>query len=137
MTENSGEIVFWTLRKKFIDSSVSMPEKSRQVMYYSLAIGHHVGVIDCLNVALRCPLQEYREWIDLLSDEQARRKMAGVLTFGEIVIDASHTAMLTHAFATLADDGAAPRKSLSIQFIHLLDDIVREPAIYLMAKKIS
>ncbi|POT60021.1 formate hydrogenlyase maturation protein HycH [Citrobacter amalonaticus] len=137
MTEHSGEIVFWTLRQKFIDSSVSMPEKSRQVMYYSLAIGHHVGVIDCLNVALRCSLKEYCEWLSLLTDEQARRKMAGVLTFGEIVIDATHTSMLTHAFASLADDGAAPWKALSIQFIHLLDDIVREPAIYLMAKKIT
>ncbi|HCL5251943.1 TPA: formate hydrogenlyase maturation HycH family protein [Salmonella enterica] len=137
MTESRGEIVFWTLRQKFIDSTVSMPEKSRQVMYYSLAIGHHVGVIDCLNVALRCSQAEYREWISLLNDKQAQRKMAGVLTFGEIVIDASHTALLAKAFAPLADDGAVVWKALSSQFIHLLDDIVREPAIYLMAKKIS
>ncbi|SJI19853.1 protein processing element [Shigella sonnei] len=48
MTEECGEIVFWTLRKKFVASSDEMPEHSSQVMYYSLAIGHHVGVIDCL-----------------------------------------------------------------------------------------
>ena len=61
MTEECGEIVFWTLRKKFVASSDEMPEHSSQVMYYSLAIGHHVGVIDCLNVAFRCPLTEYEQ----------------------------------------------------------------------------
>lgn len=64
-------------------------------MYYSLAIGHHVGVIDCLSVAFRCPLTEYEDWLALVEEEQARRKMLGVMTFGEIVIDASHTALLT------------------------------------------
>ena len=122
MTEECGEIVFWTLRKKFVASSDEMPEHSSQVMYYSLAIGHHVGVIDCLNVAFRCPLTEYEDWLAQVEEEQARRKMLGVMTFGEIVIDASHTALW---------------QARSIQFIHLLDEIVQEPAIYLMARKIA
>ncbi|MGE2838831.1 formate hydrogenlyase maturation HycH family protein [Escherichia coli] len=92
MTEECGEIVFWTLRKKFVASSDEMPEHSSQVMYYSLAIGHHVGVIDCLNVAFRCPL---------------------------------------------ADNATSVWQARSIQFIHLLDEIVQEPAIYLMARKIA
>lgn len=106
-------------------------------MYYSLAIGHHVGVIDCLNVAFRCPLTEYEDWLALVEEEQARRKMLGVMTFGEIVIDASHTALLTRAFAPLADDATSAWQARSIQFIHLLDEIVQEPAIYLMARKIA
>jgi len=63
--------------KKFVASSDEMPEHSSQVMYYSLAIGHHVGVIDCLNVAFRCPLTEYEDWLALVEEEQARRKMLG------------------------------------------------------------
>ncbi|VFT68138.1 protein processing element [Escherichia coli] len=54
-----------------------MPEHSSQVMYYSLAIGHHVGVIDCLNVAFRCPQTEYEDWLAQVEEEQARRKMLG------------------------------------------------------------
>ncbi len=57
------------------------------------------------------------------------------MTFGEIVIDASHTALLTRAFAPLADDATSVWQARSIQFIHLLDEIVQEPAIYLMARK--
>ncbi|POS23429.1 hydrogenase 4 assembly chaperone HyfJ [Escherichia coli] len=137
MTEECGEIVFWTLRKKFIASSDEMPEHSSQVMYYSLAIGHHVGVIDCLNVAFRCPQTEYEDWLAQVEEKQARRKMLGVMTFCEIVIDASHTALLTRAFAPLADDATSAWQARSIQFIHLLDEIVQEPAIYLMARKIA
>ncbi|MCV4731780.1 formate hydrogenlyase maturation HycH family protein, partial [Escherichia coli] len=52
-------------------------------------------------------------------------------------IDASHTALLTRAFAPLADDAMSAWQARSIQFIHLLDEIVQEPAIYLMARKIA
>ena len=129
MAEECREIVFWMLRKKFIASSDEMPEHSSQVMYYSLAIGQ--------NVAFPCPLTEYEDWLALVEEEQARRKMLGVMTFGEIVIDASHTALLTRAFAPLADDATSVWQARSIQFIHLLDEIVQEPAIYLMARKIA
>ena len=113
MAEACGEIVFWTLRKKFVASSDEMPEHSSQVMYYSLPIGHHVGVIDCLNVAFRCPLTEYKDWLALVEEE------------------------LTRAFAPVADDATSAWQARSIQFIHLLDEIVLEPAIYLMARKIA
>ncbi|TNP97718.1 formate hydrogenlyase maturation HycH family protein, partial [Escherichia coli] len=49
----------------------------------------------------------------------------------------SHTALLTRAFALLADDATSVWQARSIQFIHLLDEIVQEPAIYLMARKIA
>lgn len=136
MTNGSGEIVFWVLRQKFVDSETAAPEQSSQVFYYSLAIGHHVGVIDCLNVALRCPQTEYEAWISQLTDEQARRKMLGVLTFGEIVIDVSHAALLGKAFAPLGNDATSPWNSFSNKLLHHLDEMKREPAIYLMAKKI-
>ncbi len=106
-------------------------------MYYSLAIGHHVGVIDCLRVALRCPLAEYHQWIASLEDEQARRKMQGVVTFGEIIIDSTHISLLAKAFTPLTKNAESPWKRLSDQMMKLLDDIAHEPAIYLLARKIT
>ncbi|WP_342210765.1 formate hydrogenlyase maturation HycH family protein, partial [Shigella flexneri] len=35
MTEECGEIVFWTLRKKFVASSDEMPEHSSQVIGFA------------------------------------------------------------------------------------------------------
>lgn len=128
--------VFWSLRQKFLDSDRDMPEQSRQVVYYSLAIGHHVGMIDCLNVELTCPLAEYERWTERLSGE-ARRKLRGLLTFGEIVIDSTHTALLANALAPLAEGAEAPFDAWSRTLIRLLGEIEREPAIYLIVKRQS
>ena len=134
MAKEQEEIVFWTLRQKFLDSRDTLPEQPRQVMYYSLAIGHHVGVIDCLQPVLRCPLDDFRLWAAELSCALSQRKMLGVLTFGEIVVDASHIGPLRRALAPLIAS-ASPFQPFSEKLSTLLDDIAREPAIYLLVRK--
>lgn len=56
----SETVVFSQLSRKFIDENDATPDAAQQVVYYSLAIGHHLGVIDCLEAALSCPWPEYR-----------------------------------------------------------------------------
>ena len=51
----SEKVVFSQLSRKFIDENDATPAEAQQVVYYSLAIGHHLGVIDCLEAALTCP----------------------------------------------------------------------------------
>ncbi|MBL3084987.1 formate hydrogenlyase maturation protein HycH, partial [Klebsiella pneumoniae] len=48
----SETVVFSQLSRKFIDENDATPDQAQQVVYYSLAIGHHLGVIDCLEAAL-------------------------------------------------------------------------------------
>ncbi|NAI04082.1 hypothetical protein GUI26_24230 [Escherichia coli] len=47
----SEKVVFSQLSRKFIDENDATPAEAQQVVYYSLAIGHHLGVIDCLEAA--------------------------------------------------------------------------------------
>ena len=56
----SEKVVFSQLSRKFIDENDATPAEAQQVVYYSLAIGHHLGVIDCLEAALTCPWDEYQ-----------------------------------------------------------------------------
>lgn len=42
MSEKGSKVMFWTLRQKFVDDSVNVEEKSRQVMYYSQIGRAHV-----------------------------------------------------------------------------------------------
>lgn len=134
MSEPQAKVMFWALRQKFVDDSMEREEKSRQVMYYSLAIGHHVGVIDCLNVVLECPLTDYQQWLTLLEDDEAQRKMQGLLTFGEIMIDASHINTLAPVFAALAKTAEEPWRGWSRQLLQHLQDMAHEPALYLMVR---
>ncbi len=81
----SETVVFSQLSRKFIDENDATPDQAQQVVYYSLAIGHHLGVIDCLEAALSCPWDAYLAWIATLeAGSAARRKMEGVPKYGEI-----------------------------------------------------
>lgn len=130
-----GEVFFWSLRQKFVDSDDDIPEDAQQVMYYSLAIGHHVGMIDCLKTELVCPLAGYQSWVQALPEGEARRKLQGLITFGEINIDSTHTNMLALALDGFAKDPQSPYQAWSETLIQLLGEIEREPAIYLIVKR--
>ena len=39
----SEKVVFSQLSRKFIDENDATPAEAQQVVYYSLAIGHHLG----------------------------------------------------------------------------------------------
>lgn len=70
----SETVVFSQLSRKFIDENDATPDAAQQVVYYSLAIGHHLGVIDCLEAALSCPWPEY--WRGLPRWKRAARRGA-------------------------------------------------------------
>lgn len=133
--DTDGKVIFWSLRQKFVDTDDDVPEEAQQVMCYSLAIGHHVGMIDCLNTELTCPLSGYQSWVHALPEGEARRKLQGLITFGEINIDASHTNMLALALDPLLKDQNPDFREWSATLIRLLGEIEREPAIYLIVKR--
>ena len=127
----SETVVFSQLSRKFIDENDATPDQAQQVVYYSLAIGHHLGVIDCLEAALSCP------WIATLeAGSVARRKMEGVPKYGEIVIDSSHVAMLANAFDKAQSAQTPQQQAWSKAMLSMLHDIHQESAIYLMVRRL-
>lgn len=113
------------------------PAEAQQVVYYSLAIGHHLGVIDCLEAALTCPWDEYLAWIATLeAGSEARRKMEGVPKYGEIVIDINHVPMLANAFDKARAAQTSQQKEWSTMLLSMLHDIHQENAIYLMVRRL-
>ncbi|MBY5979437.1 formate hydrogenlyase maturation HycH family protein [Ferrimonas balearica] len=132
----SEQVYVYALNRKFVDEK-DVPEEARQVMYYSLAIGHHLGVVDCFKVILSCSLDEYRSWIEMLPEaSEARRKMEGYFTFGEITIYPEHIHMLAHAFNNLKLNQPLNEKvsRMCDQLLSALHDIFNEPTMYLMVR---
>ncbi|TWA70237.1 hydrogenase-4 component J [Azospirillum brasilense] len=132
------EVVFYQLNAKVLERKEDIPEEARQVVYYSLAIGHHIGVFDCFKPAFRCPTALFDRVLDALKDhEEAHRKLSGLLRFGEITVDGTHTRPLLAAIAaarpTAPPDVAAWLDGLGAA----LEAIRREPAIYLMGRRLS
>ena len=132
----SETVVFSQLSRKFIDENDATPDAAQQVVYYSLAIGHHLGVIDCLEAALSCPWPEYLAWIATLEEgSPARRKMEGVPKYGEIVIDFNHVQMLARAFDDARAVQTPQQQEWSKLMLSMLHDIHQESAIYLMVRR--
>lgn len=132
------DIVFYRLNAKILERAEDVPEDARQVVYYSLAIGHHVGVFDCFKPVLKCSKELYDGVLAALpGDGEARRKLAGLLTFGEITVDKSHTALLRPALAEAAEKVAADVADWMRELDVSLAAIDQEPAIYLMGRRIQ
>lgn len=135
----TSQVLFYALSQKFLEQDAPRPERDdsapRQVIYQTLGLGHHIGVIDCFTRVIECPLDDYAAWIGRLDDGEARRKLEGVLKFGEIMIDSTHThllaAALDHAMPRFSDPESAWARTL----IGQLAAIDAEPAMYLMVKR--
>ena len=124
----SERVVFYQLTHKFVNQEQNIPESARQVIYYSLAIGHHVGVMDCFQRLIEIPLEEYRNWISHLPEGTARRKMEGLLKFGEIEVNQSHASELLQALEKSQAQWIAA-------LVQSLQAMMKEPALYLMIRK--
>ncbi|ELY4093189.1 formate hydrogenlyase maturation HycH family protein [Cronobacter sakazakii] len=131
----SETVVFSRLSRKFVDENDATPPQAQQVIYYSLAIGHHLGVIDCLKASLACPFEAYQTWIATLAPGEAQRKMQGVPRYGEIVIDQNHVSLLGRAFDEALPRQNAQQQAWSRELLGLLQAIQREPAVYVMVRR--
>jgi len=127
--------VFYQLTHKFISDRQGTPENARQVVYYSLAIGHHVGVMDCFKSIMEVPLDGYRQWISRLPEGNGRHKLEGVLKWGEIEINSSHAVELLPALNSSLPQMDGCEAHWTSELIQSLHQMVAEPALYLMVRK--
>ncbi len=130
----TDEIVFYSLNAKVLERAEHVPANSKQVVYYSLAIGHHIGVFDCFKPMLRCSWALYHGLIAQLPPGEARRKLEGLDRFGEITVDRTHTRLLGSAFAGVRDRLDTETAEWVDRFNGALAAIEAEPAIYLMGR---
>ncbi|MGC6405144.1 formate hydrogenlyase maturation HycH family protein [Bisgaard Taxon 45] len=128
-------VEFYVLNQKFVDRDEDVPEQSQQVMYYSLAIGHHVGVIDCFKPILQCPYEDYKQWLDKLPESEAKRKLVGLIKFGEIMIDITHINSLAIMFSKNRPHFNPQECKWTDILMATFAAIQKEPVMYLMVKR--
>jgi hydrogenase-4 component J len=126
-------IAVYQLSSKFVNRREDVPENARQVVYYALAVGHHVGVMDCFSSILEIPIGEYSAWLEKLPACSGREKLAGVLKFGEIEINRSHVGELM----PLVDSQRTFLAPWTPVLEQSLRTMIQEPAYYLMMKKLA
>jgi formate hydrogenlyase maturation protein HycH len=129
-------VLFYRLGRKFVDEKDVPDEAAREILYYSLAIGHHLGIVDCLDEVMRCTRKEYRDWLSVLPiDGDAYKKMMAFFTFGEITILEEHIHLLAFAFDAMPNEHQTEKsKALTQGLLKTLTAIHQEPSMYLMIR---
>ena len=128
------QIAFYRLSRKVVNNEQAIPDDARQVMYYSLAIGHHVGVMDCFSELLSVPEQQYSGCVQRLPPGEARRKLEGAAKWQEIEINRSHVDELLPALNGLLPGLSAADKEWVEKLLACLKEMIAEPAFYVMLK---
>lgn len=128
------QVAFYRLSRKIVSNDGNIPEAARQVMYYSLAIGHHVGVMDCFSELMAVPAGKYKQCLDRLPEGEGRRKLEGVLQWNEIEINRSHVAELLPALNFLLSGMSSSDLQWVRTLLKCLQEMVAEPALYLMVR---
>jgi hydrogenase-4 component J len=126
------KIAVYQLRSKFVNQREDVPDDARQVVYYTLAVGHHVGVMDCFSSQVEIPLDEYAVWVQRLPEGPARTKLEGALRWGEIEVNQAHVGMLLPLFEAAQADGPVWTR----EFIQCLHSVQQESAMYLLVRKV-
>ena len=131
----SNHVVFYQLSGRFLHKGQTLPPDAEQVLYYSLGIGHHVGVIDTFKPILTCPYDSYMAAVAVLPEGEARRKLDGLRRFGEIIIDSTHTRLLRGALSAARPNFDAETEEWYNRLDQALQAIDREPVITLMVRR--
>ncbi len=130
-----AQIAIYRLSRKIVNNQEAIPDDARQVMYYSLAIGHHVGVMDCFSEVVAIPADQYEQCLQGMPDGEGRRKLEGAAKWQEIEINRSHVDVLLPALSGLLPGLDETNSQWVTTLIGCLREIVAEPAFYLMMKK--
>ena len=127
------KIIIYQLRTKFVNQREDVPEDAKQVVYYTLAVGHHVGVMDLFSSRLEIPLEEFAAWVQSQPEGPARTKLEGALRWGEIEVNQSHVGMLL----PLLEAAQAEGPGWTREFVECLNAVRQESAMYLMVRKVA
>ena len=68
LAHEPDQVVFYELTRKFVETEEDVPQEACDVLYYTLAVGHHTGVLDCFEPRLSVPVDVFYSLVDALPD---------------------------------------------------------------------
>jgi formate hydrogenlyase maturation protein HycH len=128
-------IEFYRLNQKFVDNRESTPSRSENLIYHTMALGHHIGVLDCFQQVISVPENIYRCIVSKISRDECRKKLEGVLKWGEIEITPLHSGTLLQGITAAQDLMTQEEKDAAKQICDNLLLIEKEPTIYMVVRR--
>lgn len=98
------QVVFYELTRKFVETEEDVPQEACDVLYYTLAVGHHTGVLDCFEPRLSVPVDVFYSLVDALPEGEAKTKFEAIRSFGECQLDKAAVPSLLEVCDALLDE---------------------------------
>ena len=151
--KTANDVVFYLLGKKFVEDKNDIPKDARDVIYYTLAMGHNTGVIDCFEPKLALARHFYDEIVAKVGEGDAKFKLSRIEKFGEIQILKEDTKMLSDAIKETDFNDEEDRSHIENDryekirvmtgcgfqkaFVALMDEIAHTPQVYCLARRVT
>ncbi|MDR0501027.1 MAG: hypothetical protein LBG97_07325 [Coriobacteriales bacterium] len=137
----NAQIVLYRLSSKVVSMEENVSDRSKEVAYYTLAVGHHTGVLDCFTAAMSFSYAYLQQLLCLLpKDCFTHYKLDGLRKFGEITIASEHAQRLIddlNKASMLAQmQGADGILELIAELGKQLQLVLDDPVVYLVAKRL-
>jgi formate hydrogenlyase maturation protein HycH len=152
--KTATDVVFYLLGKKFVEDKGDIPKGARDVMYYTLAMGHNTGVIDCFTPKLALSRNLFDKICEKLNEGDAKFKLTRIEKFGEIQILKEDTKQLSEVVRD-SSLSVAEESGLNIEndryvkvrvtsgndfkykFLELMEEIAKTPQVYCLARRVT
>lgn len=132
----TSEICFYRLSRRFVSPKRGAP-CSESIVCYTQAIGHHIGVLDCLTPEFKISAADYQNLLAGMPEGWARKKLEGVLKWGEIEIAKEQASELVDALRKTAEGLPLREREQAKRLMKILSLAKQEPAIYLVARRLE
>lgn len=126
----------YRLVRKFVDNARSVPDESKSVLYYTLSVGHHTGVIDCLECMLGVPVEVFERLCRMLPNGDARFKLEGVMRHSEIELGKEQVDLVIEALEPLPSCGDEEVSRAAGALLGELVAVREEPSVYVMIREV-
>lgn len=152
-TLTATDVVFYLLYKKFVEDNDHIPKESRDVLYYTLSMGHNTGVIDCFDPKLALSREDFDAICEALPEGDAKFKLTRIEKFGEITIMKEDVHMLADAIVSgnfkdcfsgkarendkYGEIRCSDEDSFKETFAEISDYILTTPQVYCLARRVT
>ncbi len=145
------DIVFYRLTKRFVEDESDVSEEALDVIYYTLAMGHNTGIIDCFDPKIAIDRKLFDHIVDSLDDSEGKRKLSGIEKFGEIQLDKLSVVDVIETVEKLdlnessepplvdryADQRVVTASQFREELLELASQVYYQPQVYVVARRVT
>jgi hypothetical protein len=150
-SRTATDVVFYRLTKRFVEDESDTSDEALDVIYYTLAMGHNTGIIDCFDPKITIDRNLFNAILEALPDGEGKFKLSGIEKFGEIQLDKLTILDVIESLENFKFDKSVDKKThdrYAVQrvtsarefrdkFLKLANEVAKLPQVYVVARRVT